>query len=162
MLKSLAVFLQQALSIAGDRSSSNSSWYMSSAFASARAHKTFDALFEPSLASGSSKVVWKPEATASEEQSVGTFPLIDPGVDDGFSLQELSGLQSVVSTESGSSSTRLKHVSVCFTSRTLSCIHSSVHSVWLIPCILSSPPPSSIALQRHSVSIRQTRWNSSR
>lgn len=84
---------------------------MSSAFASARAHSSFDALFDPSLTSGPSKAAWKPEVS-SEDQFVGTFPLADVGVDDGFSLQDLSGLHSAVSTESGSSSTRLKHVSV--------------------------------------------------
>ena len=113
MLKSLAIFLQKALSVAGDGPSDPGfSWYMSSAFASARAHRSFDALFDPSLASGPSKVVWKPEEVPSEDQFLGTFPLAGAGVDDGFSLQDLSGLDSAVSTESGSSSTRLKHISV--------------------------------------------------
>ena len=117
VLKSLAIFLQQALSVArGDSSSSSYSWYMSSAFASARAHRSFDALLEPSLTSGPSKVVWKPEAVPSEEKFVGTFPLVDAGVDTGFSLQELSGLQSATATDS---STRLKHISVCLPSRAL-------------------------------------------
>jgi len=84
---------------------------MSSAFASPRAHRSFDALFEPSLVSGPSKVVWEPEAVPSEEQFVGTFPLADAGLASGFSLQEF-GLHSAASTESGSSSARLKHTSV--------------------------------------------------
>jgi len=85
---------------------------MSSAFASARAHKSFDALFDPSATSGSSKVAWEPEEPPFEGQFVGTFPLADTGLDSGFSLQDLSGLHSIVSTEAGSSSTRLKHISV--------------------------------------------------
>ena len=85
---------------------------MASAFASARAHKSFEALFDPSLVSGSSKVVWKQEAVPPEDQFVGTFPLADAGVGDGFSLQELSGLHSAVPAESGGSSTRLKYTSV--------------------------------------------------
>ena len=85
---------------------------MASSFASARAHRSFDALFEPSLVGGPSNVVWKPEAQPSEERFVGTFPLGGAGVDEGFSLQELSGLRSAVCTESGSSSRRLKHISV--------------------------------------------------
>ena len=85
---------------------------MSSAFASTRAHKSFDALFDPSLVSGSSKAVWKSEAAPSEDQFIGTFPLADAGVGDGFSLQELSGLHPAASTEPGSSSTRLKYISV--------------------------------------------------
>lgn len=124
VLRSLAVFLQRALSIVGNESSSpESTWYMSSAFASARAHRSFDALFEPSLMSGPSKVVWKSEAMPSEEQFVGAFPLVDAGMGDGFSLQELSGLQSTVSTESGSTSTRLKHISVRFSLIILSRTH---------------------------------------
>ena len=59
-------------------------------------------------------MVWEPGAVPSEEQFVGAFPLADAGVDDGFSLQMLSGLQSAVSAGSGSTSIRLKHISVRF------------------------------------------------
>ncbi|KAF9785526.1 hypothetical protein BJ322DRAFT_1063691 [Thelephora terrestris] len=103
VLKSLATFLRHALSPSRNRnesSSSCSSWYMASSFTSARAHR-----------SGPSNVVWKPEALPPEEQSIGTFPLADVGVGDGFSLQELSDLRSAVCTESGTSSRRLKHIS---------------------------------------------------
>ena len=158
VLKLLAIFLQQALSVAGDDSlNPNSSWYMSSAFASARAHKSFDAYFGLSLASGPSKVVWKPEAAPSEEQFVGTFPLVDLGVDDGFSLQELSSLHSTFSAESRSPSIRLKHISVCFPPYVLPSTYSSVHSVWRILSTLSSSPPFSIALRQHLVSVQRTR-----
>lgn len=115
MLRSLATFLKQALSITGDDSSSpRPSWYMSSVFISSRAHKSFDAIFDASPASRPPNVVWEPGAVPSEEQFVGAFPLADAGVDDGFSLQMLSGLQSAVSAGSGSTSIRLKHISVRF------------------------------------------------
>ena len=137
VLKSLATFLQKALSVAGDGPSGpSSSWYMSSAFASTRAHRSFNALFDPSLTGGPSKAVWKPEGVLSEDQFIGTFPFSDTGVNDGFSWQDLPVLHSAVSAESGSSSTRLKHISVRFSSRSLSRPYSFVHSVWRILCIL--------------------------
>ena len=84
---------------------------MASTFASARAHGSFDSLFQPSLVSGPSKVTWRPVAAPSEERFIGTFPLADAGVDDGFLLRELSELHLAL-TESGSSSNRLRHISV--------------------------------------------------
>ena len=143
VLRSLAVFLQQALFVAGDEPSNRSpSWYMSSAFTSARARKSFDVLFDPSLASGTSKVIWKPEAAPSDEQFVGAFPLVDAGVDDEFSLQELSDFHSAVTAQSGSSTTRLKCISVRFLSCSFPRLYLSVHSVWHIRCIPSSSLPS--------------------
>ena len=141
VLKSLATFLQQALSILGDESSdSSSSWYMRSAFASTRAHRTFYTLFETSLASGPSNVVWKPSAAHSDEHFVGTFPLTDAGADNLLSLQELSGLLSGASKESDSSSTRLKHISVCslFSFHFPSLIHSKRLAHTLHPIIIAT------------------------
>lgn len=111
VLKSLATFLQQAISATRDDSSnSSSSWYMASAFSSARAHRSFDILFEPSPVDGPSSVVWKQEAVPPEEHIIGTFPLANAGFGDGLSLDELSSFHS---TKPGGSSSRLKHMSVC-------------------------------------------------
>ena len=89
---------------------------MTSAFSSVHAHRSFDVLFKPSVATRPSGVVWNPEAVFSEEQFVGAFPWANVGVDDGLSLQEMSCFNLAVSTESGSPSSRLKHISVRFLS----------------------------------------------
>ncbi|TRM66181.1 hypothetical protein BD626DRAFT_628138 [Schizophyllum amplum] len=132
VLRSLSLFLKEALSAtSADSASPDSSfptWYLASAFPNEDAYRKFDTALTPTLDQHSRMRSWAPEADKENESFVHEYPFLDAGSAQSWSLQDLDEAMSSVKKLSAHASSA---VDVSFVTRLARTLHSTLVATYL-------------------------------